>query len=602
MPQPFTLTPSPQQNMEAFNVPTSLITTPPPIQPSAPAVVTSKIANDQLGAFNKTMLQANQAMASKQQQNTVQQQAQNQLDAQTRAMVPTEDSNRKALEGMTQGLKEVKSALDPQTQQQQQAQVKTPAAETLSPTDRAIQENNKLQEEAFNTYNEQMRQFQSGTFPYTPAQQAEIDSLKSSYRQAIEAQRQYNQNYEQGITKLGLVTGISRYSPAQNMGQIQRAVSDGISRVRKIEDGMASAIAQMENGFQQNNFKLVDAAYQKYSDFLQERSATLEKTKAQAQAASDAIIKKQQELKDAVFDLSQPIGQAGKSVQDYVSKQLQQYPSLISVFTQAGGTMDDFQNLNAGQVAQLIQATPEYALQKQKEQSAAFGSGEIGEYQRALSLGIIPAGTSFAAFKNIGKKESSDGGAGFLPGSSGFGEQVDAYARQYASTGVPPTIPESERKAGVTLSAIQNAARALPKPQGMVYDANTGIRSSQVSQALQDGVVALSRAIQQIGSLGSIFENIKTGANIREITEYDSVRAQFLSDLLLAKSGAAVSEQEFKRLSDLLPSSTTLMKTKGKQKLDVLARESKKTLDAKLNANNLKISGYNDVDLSKFDE
>ena len=64
MPQPFTLTPSPQQNMEAFNVPTSLITTPPTIQPSAPAVMTSQIAKDQLNAFNKTMLQANQAMAT----------------------------------------------------------------------------------------------------------------------------------------------------------------------------------------------------------------------------------------------------------------------------------------------------------------------------------------------------------------------------------------------------------------------------------------------------------------------------------------------------------------------------------------------------------
>lgn len=186
------------------------------------------------------------------------------------------------------------------------------------------------------------------------------------------------------------------------------------------------------------------------------------------------------------------------------------------------------------------------------------------------------------------------------------------YAQQYASTG---QIPTGLTAAGVSFGRIAEIAKDLPKPDGAIVDSNTGVAPSNLSDGQKQGIVAMSEIVQQtlprmnelwqkaqmtnLGGTGIVGGVSSKLIPSQAMTEYLQARDEFLSKLLVARSGAAVTEQEYTRYAALVPSAfnnSLFLGSSGDTKLNGLQTLMSTDLDNKLNSNQLTIYGYSTVD------
>lgn len=187
--------------------------------------------------------------------------------------------------------------------------------------------------------------------------------------------------------------------------------------------------------------------------------------------------------------------------------------------------------------------------------------------------------------------------------TSGINEDAVSLASIYASTGTPPS-PTELKFAGTTLSAVQDIAKSLPKVDGALVDRNTGLKPTSLSAAQEEGITSLSEIVRMtLPRLEEIYPKLITGGALNPFTtqnrqEYNTFKDEFLSKLLVARSGAAVTEQEFARYKALLPDGLDQLTGAGKKKLASLASSMKTTLDNKLDTNQMGIVGYTKVKLT----
>ena len=182
-----------------------------------------------------------------------------------------------------------------------------------------------------------------------------------------------------------------------------------------------------------------------------------------------------------------------------------------------------------------------------------------------------------------------------------------SYAQQYASTGKLPS-PAELKLSGLNVADVTAIAKGLPKQNGAIIDNNTGVKSSSLSSAQEDAITAMNEIVTQtMPMLKDRFGKINTGVlggiggaiwTSQDRQDYDTFRKEFLSKLLVARSGAAVTEQEYARYADMLPSNFNqafFLGSDGSKKLNALDTSMKTNLDNKLNALQVNVAGYSDV-------
>ncbi len=121
-------------------------------------------------------------------------------------------------------------------------------------------------------------QFEQGTAPLTPAQQAQIDGLKNEYQTFITQQKTANANLTGATTVAQERRGLSRYSPEMAAANIQKVVSDGVTKVADLESKMNTAVATLQDAFETKNYGLVKDAYKALTDAVKEKDATIKET------------------------------------------------------------------------------------------------------------------------------------------------------------------------------------------------------------------------------------------------------------------------------------------------------------------------------------
>ncbi len=140
--------------------------------------------------------------------------------------------------------------------------------------------------------------FAQGTYPLTSAQQAQLDATKQQFDNLISQQRTTNQNYENGVRILGNVTGRSQYFPDIAMGEVQSAINSGLQKVGDLQSKEASTLAQMEEGFQTDNFKMVNDAH---NTLLNIEKSIVDNMKG----VHDSIVAAQKDARDFNYRLTQ---------------------------------------------------------------------------------------------------------------------------------------------------------------------------------------------------------------------------------------------------------------------------------------------------------
>jgi len=120
---------------------------------------------------------------------------------------------------------------------------------------------------------------------YSASQQSQLDGLKQQFQALIDKQNVMNANATGGATiaqnMYGMGTSIS------GKGEITQVINDGAAKIADLNTKMASAIANMQDGFQKNDMDMVKSAYAIFSDGQQTIQKTIDSMNSKVQAAAD---------------------------------------------------------------------------------------------------------------------------------------------------------------------------------------------------------------------------------------------------------------------------------------------------------------------------
>jgi hypothetical protein len=254
------------------------------------------------------------------------------------------------------------------------------------------------------------------------------------------------------------------------------------------------------------------------------------------------------------------------------------------------------------------------------EEAIRYASPFLGRTERMQANASIRASNASAARNETGRlldlAEAGDIDAITQLGLTTSDNTVPtadeiAYAQQYASTG---QIPTGLSTAGISFGRIQELAADLPKPDGALVSTPTGVAPSNLNDTQKAGIVAMSEIVNEtlpnmqklweqaqmtnLGGTGIVGGIASKVIPTEAMTLYLQARDEFLSKLLVARSGAAVTEQEYDRYSKLVPTafnSSFFLGSGGDTKLTGLQNLMTTDLDNKLNSSQLSIYGYSKV-------
>lgn len=116
------------------------------------------------------------------------------------------------------------------------------------------------QEDDINKGRDLMTQFENGTYPLTPDQQAALDATKKLWENTVAMQKDANQTYTSSATMMAGRTGRGEYNLVDVMGDVNRALNEGINKVAYWNIKETEALANMRAGFMKDNFEMVSKA------------------------------------------------------------------------------------------------------------------------------------------------------------------------------------------------------------------------------------------------------------------------------------------------------------------------------------------------------
>lgn len=128
---------------------------------------------------------------------------------------------------------------------------------------------------AYNSFISSVNQIKNGVFPLSPVEQALVDSTNTTFNNEIAAQSLVNQNMQSGTAELNARTGVDRYSPAIAASNIASVVNEGISKIADIDSKRVAAVAQLQEGFDTDNYKMISDAYSAYQTYSKSKTDAL---------------------------------------------------------------------------------------------------------------------------------------------------------------------------------------------------------------------------------------------------------------------------------------------------------------------------------------
>lgn len=128
---------------------------------------------------------------------------------------------------------------------------------------------------AYQDYISQMNSLKNGAIPLTSTEQALVDSTNQSFQRQEDSQALANKNYEGGTAVLNARTGLDRYAPEIAQQNIANAVQYGISKIADIDSKRVEAVAKLQQGFDDQNYKLITDSYNAYKDLSNDKLSEL---------------------------------------------------------------------------------------------------------------------------------------------------------------------------------------------------------------------------------------------------------------------------------------------------------------------------------------
>lgn len=405
----------------------------------------------------------------------------------------------------------------------------------------------KLLTDLMDTYS----QYKNGTMPLNPSQQAQVDLMQQMTLRTIAAQERANKNYEAGVTQVGISEGRSRYAPTLALGEIKQAVDDGLAKINDIQTKSMLAVAQMSEAFRTNNFELANKAFETFNKGLDDIQKSIDNVyEKNHQAEQEAIA-------------------AERDARDFAAKETQR--KFDNTMTSNRFTFDQKK-----QAFDEVMQNQNFTLEQKKFAQTQWKDQQEIEMRKKELNAKLTAGSSGADLTT-----------------------AQLAAQEYASTGKMPSWVTKEMVPMVAL-----LSRSVQQPEGRLVSSITGQPATTVSAKRTDAINALKDSIANLDTMKKAFEGMHTGVFGKlgdlnpsdERVLYDTMKNEFLSKLLVARSGAAVTEQEYARYANQVPgdwNSPLWLGASGEDKLTNLKNSLEGNLNTVLRTDGLKFIDNN---------
>lgn len=121
----------------------------------------------------------------------------------------------------------------------------------------------------------QLKQIASGVYPLSPAESSLLNATASGFQQAIQYQTQANASYTGQMTEAMASLGINTSAPTEAIGLIHAAISSGTSKITDLNGQMATSLANLQLGFQKQDYAMVQDSWDETSKYMEDRISTL---------------------------------------------------------------------------------------------------------------------------------------------------------------------------------------------------------------------------------------------------------------------------------------------------------------------------------------
>ncbi len=201
-------------------------------------------------------------------------------------------------------------------------------------------------------FNTSMLQFQNGTFPLSPAQQAVLNSTKAVYDNMVLQQQSANNAATAGAKMANVRLGLNVYAPFVAMGNIQTVVNQGLTQINTIEANSAKALADLNQSLDESNYNRVNSLYDKLNQSLKDKTDVINNINDQVTKQADLALRQHQQQ---MADLKQEDEKQQAAIKFAVDNQVTKPAYLIgntAINTKTGEPLSlaDYQALTGQQV------------------------------------------------------------------------------------------------------------------------------------------------------------------------------------------------------------------------------------------------------------
>lgn len=373
---------------------------------------------------------------------------------------------------------------------------------------------NKQYDSAYDTFKTTMQGFQMGTTPLTSGEQAQVDELTNSFKQAIEQQKLQNIGATGTAQIRGYQTGAAQYDPTFQAKTIGAIVSAGIQKVTDLNLQMAGEVSKLTMALRNNDMTNARNAWLDYSTYADKKQTEFQKTITDAKTAiKDAQDKVVQDKKTIYDQVTKPIQDltaeakkngAPKEITDAMSGSQSVEDAMKAAgdwLQTATGTMGEY--VFYKQQAEAAGVTPksytEWTKQKTAaDNAAAYNKAYVTEAGKAAGIASASPVDTTPLPSGLG----GDGKGGSILAQTGLSIAAFNYLTQ--GTASMSRMPAAQRNAimneagkwlnknGVDISTFQSQYKAYNEvvQNNIARANNTTIAAQEVSgtvdQFLQD--------------------------------------------------------------------------------------------------------------------
>lgn len=146
----------------------------------------------------------------------------------------------------------------------------------------AEDQNQQAQNAAYAQTASQLQAIASGTYPLSASEQQLLTATASQFQTAIQQQQMANQN----AVASAQMTGLATNSSGEAISLMQNAITNGNLAVTKINAQMATSVATLQQGFQKQDFDMIQSAWQDSAKQFEDRQSELQNMLTTVQSAA----------------------------------------------------------------------------------------------------------------------------------------------------------------------------------------------------------------------------------------------------------------------------------------------------------------------------